>query len=251
MSASIFLGGFKTVSNCSKDENRYVRQNMDDDFDFQNTAKLDDDRNDDELIDDMLADNEDEDELLILHNEFNNAESDTDNELNVMGPGRNKKSTEMIAEDTENEEEVDQEDEDFNVDANINLDEVEFDEPPEHGIIVIGKILSAFDLNIAAPPSSQGQIFFKILFSAETSRSTTFRCKTPMFTSSPVPYSLNPAFDQCFFKFETILPLTLNAATQATGPQGGLYGEIIISLLYINDSGVQQSVGEVCFDLST
>jgi hypothetical protein len=178
---------------------------------------------------------QEEDELLVMQN-FHAAD-DTENEGHAF----------METEDGGEPDDVG--DSDSNIDAHINLDDVEFEEPPEHGIIAVGKVLNALDLIVPGAPAQTGRLFFKILFASETSRASAFRCKTPMFTSSSVPFSQNPEFEQSFFKFETTLPLVLGN-NSASNKCGGPYGEIIVSLMYITENGVQQTFGDACFDLS-
>jgi hypothetical protein len=259
---------------------------MDQDFDFEVHGDTDDDHNfgdtnpDGDAFGDDGNGDVDEDELLVMR-DFHNVVSDSDNELGntnnynnsrgytrTMGQTHEEDEEELLVVtddeargryDNRNDDDEDPDNEHGN-NANsnqfINLDEVEFEDPPEHGIIVVGQILNAFDLNNYVPASSAssglGKLFFKILFAAESSSgrgvvaSSAFRCKTPMFTSASIPYSVNPSFDNSFFKFETTLPLVLSSAQPTSNT---VYGEIIISLFYVNENGVQQAIGDVCFDL--
>jgi len=75
---------------------------------------------------------------------------------------------------------------------------------PERGVLLLGSVTGASSL-----PDGAGGTFFRVLYVEGGSASTTFRCKTPIFTSDPTEEGCPPCFPAWkngSFRFEMVAP---------------------------------------------
>lgn len=90
----------------------------------------------------------------------------------------------------------------------INDPNVAFD-LPERGVIMMGHITNAS--NLPQPPEGEadGRVFFRILYVEGSSKSTMFRCKTPVYTSKEASDLLFPEWKDAEFRFEMVMPVVM------------------------------------------
>jgi hypothetical protein len=119
---------------------------------------------------------------------------------------------------------------------------------PARGVLLSGSVLGAAGLTTDVE-DPDGEIFFKVLFVEGGSQPAMFRCKTPIFTSSPVPNSLaNPRWNGARFHFDMIMPV--DAAQDVRSPYGfKIQGEIIIAVYMSRSSGGNSLLGQTSFQL--
>ena len=150
----------------------------------------------------------------------------------------------------------------------IDLPNTTFD-LPDRGIILMGTITSATNMPRQAENETDGRVFFRVLYVDGGSKSTMFRCKTPIFSSKQADDLSFPEWDNGSFRFEMVLPDPsskgnvdqLSTASSLRKVRGKIepkvpkpesfrvHGEILVALYRTRAQGGSEFVGQAVFDL--
>ena len=118
---------------------------------------------------------------------------------------------------------------------------------PPGGMVLFGNIMGASNLPAIEENETDGQCFFRVLYVEGGAKSTMFRCKTPIYSSTVTQNLQFPLWADGNFRFEMILPE--DAYTGSDGLGVRLQGQVLVAIYRVRGQGGNEFVGQATFDL--
>ena len=118
---------------------------------------------------------------------------------------------------------------------------------PPGGMVLFGNIMGASNLPAVEEGEMDGQCFFRVLYVEGGTKSTMFRCKTPIYSSTVTENLQFPLWVDGIFRFEMILPEDAYIGTDGLGVR--LQGQVLVAIYRVRGQGGNEFVGQATFDL--